>query len=414
MTSRIAYFVNRYPAVSHSFIRREILALETQGFEVVRTALRGWSGELVDEVDFHERANTHYVLNQGGLHLAGQVLQALITDPRAFLRGLSLALRMGWRGARPLPYHLGYFIEACALTALLRKQNARHVHAHFGTNSAEIVMLAHALGGPPYSFTVHGPEEFDMPGPLGLKEKARHSAFVVAITSYARAQLYRWVERAHWEKIKVVHCGLEEEYFEPGNEPVSTAPRLVSIGRLNEQKGQLLLLEAARILVERGVKFELVLVGSGELREKLQSLIRQYALENHVQMTGAISSERLREEILRARAVVLPSFAEGLPMVIMEAMALRRPVLTTYVAGIPELVLPGENGWLIPPGSVEALADAMRDVLICTAAELKAMGDNAWSRVRERHSVDRQARELGTLFVESIKYAGGSHPQRFT
>ena len=150
-------------------------------------------------------------------------------------------------------------------------------------------------------------------------------------------------------------------------EPVSTAARFVCIGRLNEQKGQLLLLEAARILVARGLQFELILVGSGELRAKLESVIREYALEHYVQLTGAVSTERLREEILRARAVVLPSFAEGLPMVIMEAMALRRPVLTTYVAGIPELVRPGENGWLIPAGSVEALAEAMCDVLNCTA-----------------------------------------------
>ena len=180
----------------------------------MRIALRGWQGELVDEVDFRERSVTRYILRQGPLQLAKQVLALLIGSPRSFLAALWLALRMGWRGARPLPYHLGYFIEACGLAAWLKESGVAHVHAHFGTNSTEVVMLANALGGPPYSFTVHGPEEFDSPGPLGLKEKVQRSAFVVAITSYARAQLYRWVDHAHWHKVKVVHCGLESEYFD--------------------------------------------------------------------------------------------------------------------------------------------------------------------------------------------------------
>ena len=401
MTSRIAYFVNRYPAVSHSFIRREILALEQLGFEVMRVALRGWEGELVDEADFLERSNSRYVLRQGPFRLAMKVATRLLKSPRLFFEALWLALRMGWRGARPMPYHLGYFVEACGLLPWLEEYGATHVHAHFGTNSAEIVMLARALGGPPYSFTVHGPEEFDLPRPLGLGEKVRRAAFVVAITSYARAQLYRWVEHMHWGKIKVVRCGLEADYFLSGAGPFPTARRFVCIGRLNEQKGQLLLLEAARVLAAKGIEFKLVLVGSGEMYDELQSLVQTYGLQQRVEMTGAIDSARLREEILQARALVLPSFAEGLPMVIMEAMALRRPVLTTYVAGIPELVRSGENGWLIPAGSVDALVSAMEQVLELGPDELQAMGDAAWSRVKELHSVDSQARDLGKLIGAS-------------
>lgn len=412
MSFRIAYFVNCYPAVSHSFIRREIHALEKSGFEVERIALRGWEGELVDEVDFHERAITRYVLQQSPWQLASAVFRCLIASPTSFMASLWLALRMGWRGARPLPYHLGYFVEACSLQLWLDERQVRHVHAHFGTNSTEIVMLANALGGVPYSFTVHGPEEFDSPGPLGLGEKIRRSAFVVAITSYARAQLSRWVEHEHWSKIKVVHCGLEAEFFETAsaesgssddrNVAYPTEPTFVCIGRLNEQKGQLLLLEAARVLKERGKVFELTLVGGGELRDELNATIGRYGLEDQVYLTGAISTARMRAEILRARALVLPSFAEGLPMVIMEAMAMRRPVLTTYVAGIPELVRPGENGWLIPAGSVTALVEAMEEVLDARPEDLQRMGEKAWARARERHLVDNQARELGQLIAASV------------
>ena len=266
-------------------------------------------------------------------------------------------------------------------------------------------MLANALGGPPYSFTVHGPEEFDSPAQLHLGEKIRRSAFVIAITSFARAQLSRWVEHAYWHKIKVVHCGIEAGYFESDERPVPASGRFVCIGRLNEQKGQLLLLEAARILKERGKDFEIVLVGGGELRGELDAVVRRYGLEGYVRLAGAISTELMREEILNARALVLPSFAEGLPMVIMEAMALRRPVLTTYVAGIPELVRPGENGWLIPAGSVDRLVEGMEEVMATDSDTLKSMGDRAWQRARDRHLVDDQARELGQLIAASATAA---------
>ncbi len=408
MTPRIAYFANRYPAVSHTFIRREIVALEALGFDVLRVALHGHNEALVDEIDICERDKTYHILNQSAGSLARAVLSRLLESPRRFVAALWLALRMGWRGARPLPYHIGYFVEACSLVEQLNNFAATHVHAHFGTNSTEVVMLARELGGPPYSFTVHGPEEFDMPLSLKLGEKAKRAAFVVAITSYARAQLCRWVDPAHWSKIRVVHCGLEAGYFDIDDTPYPEEPRFVCIGRLNEQKGQLLLLEAARKLAARGRSFKIVLIGDGELRSELEAFILKHQLQDHVTLTGSLSGDRVREEILHSRALVLPSFAEGLPIVIMEAMALKRPVLTTYVAGIPELVRPGENGWLIPAGSVEQLIEVMTTVMAAGTEELQVMGDNAWKRARERHLVDNQARELGRLMAASAAEAAES------
>jgi glycosyltransferase involved in cell wall biosynthesis len=401
MSSKIAYFINQYPKLSHSFIRREILALERQGFDIQRIALRGWDGELLDKEDAQERLRTRYVLQDGVVVLLGALLQTLLVTPKRFFSALFLAIRMGWRAERGMPYHLIYLAEACRVLRWLRSFGATHVHAHFGTNSAEVVMLAHALGGPPYSFTVHGPEEFDKPFLIGIAEKVRRSAFVVAISSHGRSQLYRWIEHAHWHKVKVVHCGLEAAFYQVVPTRPSTALRLVCIGRLCEQKGQLLLLEAAARLAEKRIRFELVLVGDGEMRSALEALIARHALNNHVRMTGWISNERVRDEILAARGLVLPSFAEGLPVVIMEAMALRRPVLTTYVAGIPELVRPGENGWLFPAGDVDELVGALEDVLSRSVEELQAMGEAAYTRVMQRHSIDTEAAKLGRLFREA-------------
>jgi colanic acid/amylovoran biosynthesis glycosyltransferase len=267
---RVAYFVNQYPKVSHSFIRREILALERQGFEIQRISIRGWDAELVDEEDVLERQQTRYVLEGGIATLVLATLKVMVTKPIRFLVALRLTLKMGMKADRPWPFHLIYLTEACRIIPWLKEFGAQHVHAHFGTNSAEIAMLAHVLGGPKYSFTVHGPDEFDKPQFLGIGEKIRRSAFVVAISSYGRSQLYRWVDHAHWPKVRVVHCGLESAFHEVDRSPPLPKPRLVCVGRLCEAKGQLLLIEAVHRLAQKGIRFELVLAGEGEMRPDLE------------------------------------------------------------------------------------------------------------------------------------------------
>lgn len=401
-SAKIAYLINQYPKVSHSFIRREIAALERQGFEVQRLALRGWGGELVDEEDRQERTRTRYVLQGGISALLWAALRTFISVPERFVTAFILAIRMGWRADRQLPYHLVSLAEACRMLPWLKSFGATHLHAHFGTNATEVAMLAHALGGPSYSFTVHGPEEFDKPQFLRIGEKVRRSAFVVAISSYARSQLYRWIEHAHWTKVNVVHCGLEPAFHDVQPVPPPAAARLVCVGRLCEEKGQVLLIEAARLLARKGIDFELVLAGDGPKRGEVERLIARYGLARQVRITGWISGNQVREEILAARGLVLPSFAEGLPVVIMEAMALRRPVLTTYVGGIPELVRPGEHGWLFPAGSLDELTGAMEDFFCKPLDQLRRMGEAAYLRVMQRHSIDTEAVKLAKLFRESI------------
>ena len=395
----IAYFINQYPKVSHSFIRREILALERQGFSVERIALRGWDGDLVDVEDLRERGQTQYVLQDGVGSLLLGMLRIALARPLRFARALATAVRMSIHADRSLPYHLIYLAEACRLLPWLEAANSQHVHAHFGTNSAEVVMLAHMLGGPSYSFTVHGPEEFDKPEFLKLREKVKQAAFVVAISDFCRSQLFRWSDYADWSKIRVVHCGIEPAFHRGPPVPAPSVPRLVCVGRLCEQKGQLLLVEAVAQLVRKGVDIELVLAGDGEMRQEIELLIAQRKLQKQIRITGWISSDQVREELLAARALVLPSFAEGLPVVVMEAMALRRPVLSTYVAGIPELIETGKHGKLFPAGDVDALAAAMQEFLAQPLAAVEAMGEAAHYRVLERHSIDSEAGKLARLML---------------
>lgn len=403
MRRKVAYFVNEYPKVSHSFIRREILALEALGFEVLRVSLRGWDTPLVDPQDLLERDRTRYVLRGGIVALLVAFVSRALRSPFKTWRALALAVRMSRGAVRPLPYHLVCLAEACRALPWIRSFGASHLHAHFGTNSAEIAALIHALGGPPYSYTVHGQDELQYGG---LDDKVRGAAFVAAISSHGRSLLYLKLPRSEWPKVKVIHCGVEPSFSAGAVEAFPTVRRVVCVARLCAEKGHVVLIEAVRELAERGLSFELVLAGDGEFRDELSELLTRYRLTDRVRITGWLTSEQVREEVLGAQVLVLPSFTEGLPVVIMEAMCLRRPVIATFVGGIPELVVPGEHGWLIPAGSVADLADAMAQALGASPAALAAMGENARRRVMLRHDVERSAAVLAELFDASAKSAG--------
>jgi colanic acid/amylovoran biosynthesis glycosyltransferase len=397
---KITYFINQYPKVSHTFIRREILALERQGFEVQRIALRGWRDQVVDAEDIAEQLITQYVLKAGVWSLLFASLHVLLAQPVRFFQALRLAFKMGWRADRALPFHLIYFLEACQTYRWVKAFRAQHMHAHFGTNPSEILMLVSVLSNLPYSFTVHGPEEFDRPAFLKLGQKIAASKFVIAISSFGRSQLQRWVGFKDWPKIQQVHCGLEPSFYQDNQTAFPDTNRIVCVGRLCEQKGQLLLVEAANVLNKIGIEFELILAGDGEMRQAIDQLIAEYDLSSKVKVTGWISSMQVREYLLASKALVLPSFAEGLPVVIMEAMSLKRPVISTYIAGIPELVEDGKSGWLVPAGSIDQLVDAMVALFNTPTERLNTMGLYAYERVVSRHDIDTEANKLAALFTD--------------
>ena len=400
----IAYLVNQYPKVSHSFIRREIAGVEGCGITVKRFSIRSCGSELVDEVDKLEQELTRTVLTEiGKVGLLFALISTAITRPVRFLSALWLMFQVGWHSERGVLRHFAYLAEACVLLRWFEDLGIAHVHSHFGTNSTTVAMLCCALGGPPYSFTVHGPEEFDKAQAIALTEKINRSAFVVAISSFGKSQLYRWCEHEQWSKIQVVHCGVDKLFLNQPHVPIPDQPRLVCVGRLSEQKGHLLLVEAANRLAVEGLLFKLVFVGDGPLRPQIETLIAQYGLQDHIEITGWASNNDVQQQILASRVLVLPSFAEGLPVVIMESLALSRPVISTYVAGIPELVEPGTCGWLVPPGSVEALTVAMYTALQLPIEKLEQMGRVGAERVAKQHDAAVEASKLAALFASNIE-----------
>lgn len=395
---QVAYLVNQYPKVSHSFIRREIQALEVRGVKVLRFSIRTCAAQLVDPLDQEELAKTQVILDVGIIRLLTALLQVTFSRPGNFFRSLQLAMQMGWGSDTGMIKHLIYLVEACVLLLQLVKAKVTHLHVHFGTNSTTVALLCKQLGGPNYSFTVHGPEEFDRAPQISLSEKILYADFVVAISEFGRSQLYRYSDRTQWDKIHVVHCGLDQEFLQQPITPVPEHHSLVCVGRLCEQKGQFILLSAVKQLIDKGENVHLTLVGDGEMRQPIEAFITENNLQQYVKITGWATQTDVQQYIHHARVFVLPSFAEGLPVVLMEALAMQRPVISTYVAGIPELIRHQVNGWLVPAGSVTALMTAIQQALNTPTEKLAYMGSIGRDDVNKQHNIDLISAQLIELF----------------
>lgn len=400
---KLAYILNTYPQPSHSFIRRELQALERHGAEVIRLAMRRSDRPLVDPGDQAEALRTEYVLDRGATGLAAAAMAQLFQAPVRFVAALGLAVRCGRASGQGVMRHLVYLAEAAQVARRCRAEGVTHMHAHFGTNATTVAMLAHALGGPRYSFTVHGPEEFDAPLSLSLGTKLDRAAFGVGVSQFGVSQLQRWGGFASWERLKVVHCAIEPAAFPADPVPLPETPlRLVSIGRFAGQKGQMILIDAMATLRQSHPDIHLSLVGNGEMRPQLEAAIAAQGLGKSITLTGWLAEDGVRAEIASAHALVMPSLAEGLPMVVMEAMACARPVIATYIAGIPELVVPGETGWLVPAGDVAALVQAIQELAQTEVKKLTAMGQAGRERVLQRHDADTEAQKLAGYFRAAI------------
>ena len=396
-TLHVAYLVNQYTAVSHTFIKREIQALERRGVRVSRFALRGWQGELVDADDRAERDRTRYVLQQGAVVLLLALVQSAFAGPRRFSNAVALTLRMSRGSDKSFAVHMAYLAEACLLKQWLEKTSVTHLHAHFATNPAEVASLVRALGGPPYSFTAHGSDIMDRPAQMALAHKVGHAAFVAAVCSFGRNQLFRWTPYNVWAKVTVVRCGLQAGYGNGSVSPGAEHQRLVCIGRLSKEKGQPLLIEAAARLHAQGVPVQITLVGDGPMRGEVERLIEHHGLTAHVRLTGWLDAQGIEYELRQARALVVSSLSEGLPVVIMEAMANRRGVIAPFLSGIPELVVHGETGWLYPPSDVSALMEAIKSCMNAAPEALEIIGEWAHHTVWAAHDADMEAAKLLTL-----------------
>jgi glycosyltransferase involved in cell wall biosynthesis len=394
----VGYLMNTYPLVSTTFIGREIAALEDLGIEVKRYAIRPWNGTLVDQGDKLEQAKTTYLLGDRP-RIVACLLRELVRSPSHFLKALRLTLRLLIKARGGAIRHFAYLAEATVLRALSERDGIEHVHAHFSTNATAVAMLSQELGGPTYSFTVHGPDELLTPVENSTYEKVARAKFVSCISHFARSQVMLFSEQAQWHKLKIVHCGVVPSSY--GKLPRGPyGKHIVFIGRLAAVKGLPILLEAVSDFLDAHPELKLTIVGDGPDRRTLEAQATALGLTNAVEFLGYQSQSAVSEILERADMLALPSFAEGVPVVLMEAMASRLPVVTTLIAGIPELVEDGVSGFLVPPGDKNALQASLKK-LLSQPALCKEMGRAGRAKVEANFSVLEAAKLLSESLLSA-------------
>ena len=400
----IAYLVSEYPALSHTFIQREIAGIRATGQEVLTASLRRTSGHhIAGEVEAEEARATFYVIENGRrptVLLAA--LGAALTRPSRLGRAVALAWRARAPGAKATLWQVFYLVEAMILARHLTSRGVRHLHCHFENAGCSVAMLTAEISGIPFSFTLHGPSIFFEPHLQRLDEKIARARFVACISDFARSQGMIFADPAHWEKMTIVHCGVEPNRYGKaycyGEECVPKDRHLVFVGRLAAVKGVALLLQAVAALARTHPVIRLTLVGDGPERTRLEALSRNLGIETHVTFAGAKTQAQVADILSTASLFVLPSFAEGVPVVLMEAMASRLPVVTTRIAGIPELVEDGVSGRLVPPGNYVALVTAIEAVL-ADPAGARAMGVAGRAKVEEAFDIAQEATKIARLFA---------------
>jgi glycosyltransferase involved in cell wall biosynthesis len=401
---RLAYLLSSYPAVSHTFFLNEICQLRKLGFAInvasINTPDRPRDGVTARETD--EVKDTLYIKATKPAKVAALTLKILLTDPRAALRGLAAALRLDPWSLKGSAYALAYLLEALILGDWLRRHGHDHLHVHFGGPVATVGMLTSITWKIPYSLTIHGPDEFYNVKQSYLREKVERAQFVICISDYCRSQIMKISNPSHWSKLRVVRLGVDPEIFAPQPSAQQGAElEIICVGRLAPTKGQLVLLRAIAELLHRGHRLRLRLVGDGVDRPRLEEFISEQGLGASVILEGARNHEATRKLLGHADIFVLASFAEGLPVALMEAMAMEVPCVSTYVAGIPELIRDGLDGLLVPPSSHHALAGAL-ERLIDDANLRRSLAASGRLRVLEFYNLERNVRTLAATLEEEL------------
>lgn len=398
MTRPIAYLTSSYARAGDTFIRREVEELRRRGWTVHTFSIRRPDeGEQVSEEIAREQATTDYILERGTARLLGSLLRVSLRHPRRVARALRQVMSIRWPGVRSCIWHAAYLLEAAYLAEQLEVRDVALLHDHIAMNSGTVALLASTLAGVPFGMTVHGLELLEADR-WALGRKIEASALTVCVSSFGKAQCMMFTAPGQWGRLHEIRCGLDLDSPAPVRTPPPDVARLVCVGRLSPEKGQLVLVQAAARLRRAGLDVEIVLVGDGPSREEILHEAWALHVEDRIRLTGWQGSADVLRWISESRALVVPSFTEGIPVVLMEAMALERPVIASCVGGIPELVRPGENGWLVPAGSAEDLAEAIREVLATPPETLHRMGEKGRNRVQERHDLRMEVGKLAGLF----------------
>jgi glycosyltransferase involved in cell wall biosynthesis len=360
----IAYLTGEYPAVSHTFILREVEALRKHGADVITCSIRETNPDQhLGKAEKDAFSTTFYVLTHAKkpIRLLRDHASMIFKSPRRYFKAMNLAIKTRSPGLKSLVYQFFYFAEAVVLSQYLQSKNVRHLHNHFGDSSCTVAMLANTLTEIPFSFTMHGPTEFFEIDRWYLGEKVARAAFVSCISHFCRSQVMAFSDPAHWPRLRIVHCGIDPSLY--GKTSKKHGKELLFVGRLAAVKGVPILIEAYAEILKKHPDARLTLIGDGPERYKVEALIDKFELQNKICLTGYLNQKEVAKRLSESDVFILPSFAEGVPVVLMEAMASGIPVVTTQIAGISELVEDGKSGFVTRPGDAEMLSLRILELL---------------------------------------------------
>jgi glycosyltransferase involved in cell wall biosynthesis len=402
----VAYLAGTYPAVSHTFIAREIEALRSLGVDIETFSLHPpEAGHLLTNEDRRAAATTRTFQPPPWPAVIAAHAGAMAAHPLRYLRTLMLSQRLSPPGGHMRLWHLFYFAEAILLWSWLRRAGISHVHVHFA-NAASMVALLYAdfgeTEGASFSFTMHGPTEFDDVKRFRLGEKVARAKFVACISDYARSQMMRFSAPEDWNRLEVVRCGVDTDLWAAaGKTSEKNGLRLLTVARLTADKGVALLLRAIAEVAREGITISAEIVGDGPDRDALTELADQLGIDDRISFLGFVGQDTIRAHYESADVFCLPSFAEGIPVVLMEAMALSKPVIAPRLMGIPELVEDRKTGVLIAPGRVDALRAAIMALNAMGPEKREAMGRAGREEIIGNYEIDRSAGRLRELFGEA-------------
>ena len=400
----LAYLMSQYPMLSMIFVLREVLQLREMGFHIDVASINN-PDRPPDKMTAEERAEAskaYHLRSHAVADGIGGHIRTLFTRPRGYFLGLRLLVRLGGTDLRKLILHVMYFSEALMVGVWMRRLGHRHLHVHLASQAATVGMYVRHVFDVGYSLTVHGPDEFYDAFGQHLEEKIKAADFICCISHFARSQMMKFSEHSQWHKFVVSRLGVDPSIFSP--RPLRVSPdvfELLCVGRLTSAKGQHLLIEAVGRLASQGRRLRLRLVGSGPDDASLRALANELESPDLVVFEGAVNQDHIRKLYGAADIFCIASVAEGIPVVLMEAMAMQIACVATHITGIPELILNGGDGLLVAPSDVEGMVKALAQLM--DDPELRErLGRSARARVLEHYDLKRSVEKLGAIFIERI------------
>jgi glycosyltransferase involved in cell wall biosynthesis len=403
-TPAITYVVSQYPAISHTFILAEVNGIKAQGINVSVASINTPDRPFEQLSDSEKIAYDSTVFVKQSLlkKLPYYFLLTLFTYPKGFFSSLWDTFTASLHQPTTVLQRIAYWLEAMVVVDLAKKQGSQQLHAHFSTQGCTVAMLAAHIMNIEFSFTVHGPDEFYHVGEQQLEKKFSAANFIVCISDFAKSQVMKYTAFTEWNKIHINYLGVDTALFSPTSSAANNdTPILLCVGRLVNAKGQGVLLQAAKILIERGIRFHLQFVGDGPDKASLEQFSAAHQLSAQVNFLGKVNHDQIQTLQQKADIFVLPSFAEGIPIVLMEAMACGTPCVTTHITGIPELFTHDYDGLLVRPGNALMLADALEQ-LINEPNTRERLTIAALTTVREKWCIHQSNSRLAQLFTQQL------------